>query len=171
MGQAALPPSRRLRSGCERRLWPGTRPLCPLPPPPCLIVLRCHVLCPHAARCDYMPGVILQRQLKHDRPVRQILGAPGLLTRRAFSTGASQKQNSVHLRAGGQPSGEEGHTEGRPRAAGRGLETVQSYPTSPPQSILLMQETEAQTGRDGPKGIRHEGHVAQWARGGTLEPQ
>lgn len=48
---------------------------------------------------------------------------------------------------------------------------MQSYPTSPPQSISLTQETEAQTGRDGPKGIQHEGHVAQGVRGGTLEPQ
>lgn len=57
-GQASPPPSLRAPSRCERRLWPGSRPLCPLPPPPCLIVLCCHVLCPRAARCDYMPGVV-----------------------------------------------------------------------------------------------------------------
>lgn len=52
-------------SGCKRRLQAWPRPLCPLPPPLCLNLLCCHVLCPRAARCDYTPRVILQRQLKH----------------------------------------------------------------------------------------------------------
>lgn len=47
------------------RLRPGPHPHCPLPPSLCLIILCCHVLCPRAARCDYTPRVILQRQLKH----------------------------------------------------------------------------------------------------------
>lgn len=88
------------------------------------------------------------------RPVRQTRRAPGLLTRRAFRAGASQKQNGVLLRAGGQLSGEEGHRREQAQSCREGPGDVAGLPKAlSPASVHFTP-----TGNRGPEGQR-------WATG------